>query len=186
MKCLRCLTFFEAQDVNAGLLYYIRSSADKKTQRPIRTSSDMAIRPSNEHTFPLRTAVSEFSLLRTSSHNFSTTTNNGVKNTTSTTTTSTTTAPAPPVQDPGFYGTMRGIEARPNEIRGILIARNIMANYLYEYSISPEQAELPPVIRNPFTCKHCFTKDSCMLYHKVSLALYVTMLLFLIFVPPGL
>jgi DNA replication ATP-dependent helicase Dna2 len=75
------------------------------------------------------------------------------------------------------------VEARPNEIRALIIARNELAHYLakersiVDASPTPIQSGndddeiesfLPPTIDNPRECKTCYAVDSCMLYRKAS------------------
>lgn len=83
------------------------------------------------------------------------------------------------------------VEARPNEIRALIIARNELAHYMAkERSLDGGASEpaqfvtgspdtgtghddeletfLPPTIDNPRECKKCHAVDSCMLYRKVS------------------
>jgi hypothetical protein len=144
-----------AQDINAGLLFYIRTKNNPQSLRASDTSlrtSNEAFRAANE---PIRTfgpparSVSDPSM-RTANSSIRTSTSGDMGG------------------ESGFFGTMRGIEAKYHEIRGILIARNTLANYLYEYSVDPEQAKLPALIRDSFTCNHCYVSEACMSYHKVA------------------
>lgn len=47
-----------------------------------------------------------------------------------------------------------------DEIRGLILGRNNMAFYL------SAKKSLPPVLQNHYTCKGCFSVDTCMVYHK--------------------
>ena len=79
------------------------------------------------------------------------------------------------------------VEARPNEIRALIMARNELAAWMSKRrSLDPDlrplpdskQREatdvedtvyLPPTIENARECKMCYANDSCMLYRKVTL-----------------
>ncbi len=75
------------------------------------------------------------------------------------------------------------VEAKPNEIRALIIARNELAHYLSKKRKLPGAVQdrpladielaafLPPTIDHPRECSHCYAVDSCMLYRKVSQAL---------------
>ncbi|ORY35636.1 putative DNA replication helicase dna2 [Naematelia encephala] len=70
------------------------------------------------------------------------------------------------------------VEARPNELRALIIARNELAAFLSVKRSVPksptetaapeniEEAFLPPTIDNPKECRKCYSVDSCMLYRK--------------------
>ncbi|WVR07485.1 hypothetical protein IAU60_004527 [Kwoniella sp. DSM 27419] len=75
------------------------------------------------------------------------------------------------------------VEAKPNEIRALCIARNELADWLSKKrrvpkeapGVSPtnaspvddlEDAFLPPTLDNPRECRTCYAVDSCMLYRK--------------------
>lgn len=75
------------------------------------------------------------------------------------------------------------VEARPNEIRALIMARNELAAWMSKRRTlkdaikpEPERSEqaiedmtlLPPTIDNARECKMCYAVDSCMLYRKVS------------------
>ncbi len=146
-----------AQDITTGLLLYIRAANDKQNVK-LRTSNDYSQRNNNANNANTRSNVNnnnnnnnnnKASIVRSNSNPE----NNAIYKQI--------------FANDKFFGTMKGIEARRAEIRGILIARNRMANHIREYSFNPEHSELPPVIKSPFTCEHCFVSDSCMVYHKV-------------------
>jgi DNA replication ATP-dependent helicase Dna2 len=74
------------------------------------------------------------------------------------------------------------VEARPNEIRALIMARNELAAWMSRRrSLAPpsgaampaeetaieDLAYLPPTIDNARECKMCYAVDSCMLYRKV-------------------
>ena len=73
------------------------------------------------------------------------------------------------------------VEAKPNEIRALIIARNELADYLSRKRMTPstgrkrtqtetetaDPAFLPPTIDHPGECRTCYAVDSCMLYRKV-------------------
>lgn len=73
------------------------------------------------------------------------------------------------------------VEARPNEIRALIMARNELAGWMskrrsldpvVEVPKSTDEAiedigYLPPTIDNARECKMCYAVDSCMLYRKV-------------------
>jgi DNA replication ATP-dependent helicase Dna2 len=75
------------------------------------------------------------------------------------------------------------VEARPNEIRALIMARNELAAWMSKRrsldlpplpsSREREAADvedltyLPPTIDNARECKMCYANDSCMLYRKV-------------------
>ena len=74
------------------------------------------------------------------------------------------------------------VEARPNEIRALIMARNELAGWISRQrslvkpepqvsSDAPVHFEdamfLPPTIDNARECKSCYAVDSCMLYRKV-------------------
>ncbi|WWC63257.1 uncharacterized protein I303_105857 [Kwoniella dejecticola CBS 10117] len=74
------------------------------------------------------------------------------------------------------------VEAKQNEIRALIIARNELADWLSIKRRIPkssvpvesgalqvedvEDSFLPPTIDNPKECKSCYAVDSCMLYRK--------------------
>lgn len=72
------------------------------------------------------------------------------------------------------------VEARPNEIRALIMARNELAAWMSKRRTitrpdTPPQPEaiedagyLPPTINHARECKSCYAVDSCMLYRKVS------------------
>jgi DNA replication ATP-dependent helicase Dna2 len=80
--------------------------------------------------------------------------------------------------------TVLRVEARPNEIRSLITARNELASYLIKTRklavppsvaspAKPSQADveesfLPPTIDSARDCKGCYALDTCMLYRKVS------------------
>lgn len=80
--------------------------------------------------------------------------------------------------------TILRVEARPNEIHALIMARNELAGWLSKQrslvTAKPEPrpaseevtiedaAYLPPTIDNVRECKSCYAVDSCMLYRKVS------------------
>ena len=47
-----------------------------------------------------------------------------------------------------------------NEVRGLIIQRNLLAYYL-------TQSKLPPLTTNSSICARCDFLDSCLIYHKV-------------------
>ncbi|KAI9596628.1 DNA replication factor Dna2-domain-containing protein [Syncephalis fuscata] len=57
-------------------------------------------------------------------------------------------------------GTTKLMSARDNEIRGLLITRNELADYLANTS------RLPPLQKNAYKCQRCFAVDACAIYHK--------------------
>ena len=70
------------------------------------------------------------------------------------------------------------VEAKQNEMRALILARNELAGYLVKqrqlqvtsdsqlsYDIE-DSSFLPPTIDNPRECKTCYASDSCMLYRK--------------------
>jgi DNA replication ATP-dependent helicase Dna2 len=71
------------------------------------------------------------------------------------------------------------VEARPNEIRALIMARNELAGWMSkrrtlaqprpkrEETAIEDLAFLPPTIDNARECKMCYAVDSCMLYRKV-------------------
>jgi len=79
------------------------------------------------------------------------------------------------------------VEARPNEIRALIVARNELAHFLAKKrslddgamtvsTLSDTVGEdpdhetksfLPPTIDNRRECKMCYAVDTCMLYRKV-------------------
>lgn len=73
------------------------------------------------------------------------------------------------------------VEARPNEIRALILARNELAHYLSrkrsltKAKATPAALEgdiqdavfLPSAIDHPRECGQCYAVDSCMLYRKV-------------------
>lgn len=80
---------------------------------------------------------------------------------------------------------MLRVEARPNEIRALIVARNELAHFLAKKRSIAEletatsevpngsnsleiESFLPPTIDNPRECKMCYAVDTCMLYRKVS------------------
>jgi DNA replication ATP-dependent helicase Dna2 len=92
--------------------------------------------------------------------------------------------------------TVLRVEAKTNEIRSLIMARNELASYLHkkrkliqqpktdgsaktsanepsqrfvdEGICDIEDAFLPPTIDNEKECQNCYAKDACMLYRKVS------------------
>jgi DNA replication ATP-dependent helicase Dna2 len=76
------------------------------------------------------------------------------------------------------------VEAKSNEIRALIIARNELAGWLAKQRtawaelapVQPPPAEvadiedtfLPPTIDHSRECKSCYAVDTCMLYRKVS------------------
>lgn len=91
-------------------------------------------------------------------------------------------------------GTILRVEAKTNEIRSLIIARNELASYLHkkrkirqstssigELTTSQmvreaedgiadiEDSFLPPTLDNERECKNCYAKEACMLYRKVRL-----------------
>lgn len=80
---------------------------------------------------------------------------------------------------------MLRVEARPNEIRALIMARNELAGWLAKQRRVPKEAKpdeisapapdmeeafLPPTIDHAKECRSCYAVDTCMLYRKVSLA----------------
>lgn len=74
------------------------------------------------------------------------------------------------------------VEARPNEIRALIMARNELAAWMSKrrsldlpHPVPKPEGEtaiedlafLPPTIDNARECKMCYAVDSCMLYRKV-------------------
>ena len=75
------------------------------------------------------------------------------------------------------------VEARPNEIRALIMARNELAAWMSKrrsLDLTPlpnskereateveDMVYLPPTIDNARECKMCYANDSCMLYRKV-------------------
>ena len=152
-----------AQDINAGLLFYIRTN-NNKNQQSLR-ASETSLGVSNEAIQTSTDAIRTFGTVRSvSDPSMRTTTISSLRTSND--------VPLRTSSNRGggenqYFGTMRGIEAKHNEIRSILIARNALANYLYEYSVNPEQSDLPALIRDPFTCNRCYVSEACMIYHKV-------------------
>lgn len=75
--------------------------------------------------------------------------------------------------------TILRVEARPNEIRALIMARNELAHYLSvqrrtQTGTSGDDAPgddhrfLPPTLDSPRECRTCYAVDSCMLYRKAS------------------
>lgn len=77
------------------------------------------------------------------------------------------------------------VEARPNEIRALIMARNDLAHHLAKqrslddeplFAVSSQgsigeggvDSFLPPTIDSARECKNCYAVDTCMLYRKVS------------------
>lgn len=74
--------------------------------------------------------------------------------------------------------TILRVEARTNEIRALIMARNELAGWMSKQrtlDTPTPRAEadvegvgfLPPTIDNARECKSCYAVDSCMLYRKV-------------------
>lgn len=53
------------------------------------------------------------------------------------------------------------IEGVRNEIRQMIIWRNLLASYVHD------KIELPPMIKKEFMCKRCYAQTSCFAYHKL-------------------
>lgn len=53
------------------------------------------------------------------------------------------------------------IEGVRNEVRQMIIWRNLLASYVHD------KLELPPMIRKEFMCKRCYAQTSCFTYHKL-------------------
>jgi DNA replication ATP-dependent helicase Dna2 len=51
------------------------------------------------------------------------------------------------------------IEPKLHEKRGLLIGRNNVAAYMHNKL-------MPPLLQNPDTCRRCFLKKECLVYHK--------------------
>lgn len=70
------------------------------------------------------------------------------------------------------------VDARPNEVRALIMARNEVAEWLARDRVSlPSVGDeqdiqapfMPPTVDNPKECDKCYAGESCMLYRKVSL-----------------
>jgi DNA replication ATP-dependent helicase Dna2 len=53
------------------------------------------------------------------------------------------------------------VQAIRNEIRHMIIQRNELACYVRN------KLELPPLIKKPFLCSHCYAQTACFTYHKL-------------------
>jgi DNA replication ATP-dependent helicase Dna2 len=53
------------------------------------------------------------------------------------------------------------VEAVRNEIRNMIIERNNLACYVHD------KLELPPMLKKPYLCKSCYSKNECFSYHKL-------------------
>jgi DNA replication ATP-dependent helicase Dna2 len=53
------------------------------------------------------------------------------------------------------------VQAIRNEIRHMIIQRNELACYVRN------KLELPPLIKKPFLCNHCYAQTACFTYHKL-------------------
>ncbi|OAX84971.1 hypothetical protein ACJ72_00651 [Emergomyces africanus] len=53
------------------------------------------------------------------------------------------------------------IRAIQNEIRQMIQQRNRLAEF------GCKKSELPPMLKKPWTCKQCYAKNACFIYHKV-------------------
>lgn len=72
------------------------------------------------------------------------------------------------------------VEARPNEIRALIMARNEIADWQVKKRVLPvsetkvkvddmeDAAFLPATVDHARECRSCYAVDSCMLYRKVS------------------
>lgn len=72
------------------------------------------------------------------------------------------------------------VDARANEVRALMMARNELADWMVRPRItrevatqdeegdSVEDAILPETIDRMTECKNCYASDLCMLYRKVS------------------
>lgn len=70
------------------------------------------------------------------------------------------------------------VDARANEVRALIMARNELADWMVRPrvarepkadSAAVEESFLPETIDRMSECKHCYTSDLCMLYRKVGL-----------------